>query len=347
MRNVHIDFAHRTFIWDSEANEKAHVHCVIIGFSETDVPHKFIYEDTEKREVSRINPYLFDSPDVIITGTNTPICPVKRLTAGNKPSDGGNLILSEDEARQIIETDPETQLYIRRYVGSRDFINKDENRYCLWLRDVNTKIYRNNKAVMRRLEAVGKMRRESTAKPTRQAAETPYLFFSAPQKKDVKYLAIPEVSSQRRRYIPMGFLPEGWIASNKLLIVENADRYDFGVLTSNVHMAWVRCVTGRLKSDYQYSGAIDYNTFPWPTPTEEQKNRITQTAQGILNARALYPDSSLADLYDPLTMPPELRKAHTANDVAVMKAYGFSTKMSESDCVGRLMCMYQKLMEAK
>ncbi len=191
------------------------------------------------------------------------------------------------------------------------------------------------------------MRRESTAKPTRQAAETPYLFFSAPQKKDVRYLAIPEVSSQRRRYIPMGFLPEGWIASNKLLIVENADCYDFGVLTSNVHMAWVRCVTGRLKSDYQYSGAIDYNTFPWPTPTEDQKNRISQTAQGILDARALYPDSSLADLYDPLTMPPELRKAHTRNDIAVMQAYGFSTKMSESDCVGELMRMYQKLTVAK
>ncbi|WP_330654829.1 type IIL restriction-modification enzyme MmeI [Chordicoccus furentiruminis] len=238
-------------------------------------------------------------------------------------------------------------LPVLQYVGSRDFINNDEKRYCLWLRDVNPRYYRQNKEVKRRLEAVSKMRRESTAKPTRQAAETPYLFFSAPQKKDVRYLAIPEVSSQRRRYIPMGFLPEGWIASNKLLIVENADCYDFGVLTSNVHMAWVRCVTGRLKSDYQYSGAIDYNTFPWPTPTEDQKNRISQTAQGILDARALYPDSSLADLYDPLTMPPELRKAHTRNDIAVMQAYGFSTKMSESDCVGELMRMYQKLTAAE
>ena len=347
LRKVHIDFAHRTFIWDSEANDKAHVHCVIIGFSETEVQNRYIYEDGEKRNVSRVNPYLFDAPDVIITGTSSPICSVKRLTAGNKPSDGGNLILNEDDAQQIIKSDPQAASYVRRYVGSRDFINNDEKRYCLWLRDVNPKYYRQNKEVKRRLEAVSKMRRESTAKPTRQAAETPYLFFSAPQKKDVRYLAIPEVSSQRRRYIPMGFLPEGWIASNKLLIVENADCYDFGVLTSNVHMAWVRCVTGRLKSDYQYSGAIDYNTFPWPTPTEDQKNRISQTAQGILDARALYPDSSLADLYDPLTMPPELRKAHTRNDIAVMQAYGFSTKMSESDCVGELMRMYQKLTVAK
>ena len=189
------------------------------------------------------------------------------------------------------------------------------------------------------------MRLASSAAPTRALAEKPYLFFSTPQT-DSNYLCIPEVSSERRRYIPIGFMDKSVIASNKLLIVPDATLYHFGILTSNVHMGWVRAVAGRMKSDYQYSGATVYNNFPWPTPTDEQRAKIEQTAQAILDARALYPDCSLADLYDEVTMPPELRKAHQANDKAVMLSYGFDIKTTtETTCVAELMKLYQKLTE--
>lgn len=233
---------------------------------------------------------------------------------------------------------------IKRYIGARDYINDNEKRYCLWLKDIAPDLYRKNREIMERLERVRKMRMESSAKPTRELADRPYLFFSSTQG-DGDYLCIPEVSSQRRRYIPIGFMSKEVIASNKLLIVPEATVFEFGILTSNVHMAWMRAVCGRMKSDYQYSGATVYNTFPWPNATEAQKQKIEQTAKGILDARALYKESSLADLYDPLTMPVELRRAHTANDKAVMGAYGFSLKMKEEDCVAELMKMYQKLLE--
>ena len=243
----------------------------------------------------------------------------------------------------MISDDPALSPYIRRYIGARDFINNDEIRYCLWLKGVSPTVYRKNQEILKRLDAVRQMRLASSAAPTRALADKPYLFFSTPQT-DSNYLCIPEVSSERRRYIPIGFLDKSVIASNKLLIVPDATLYHFGILTSNVHMAWTRVVCGRLKSDYQYSGAVVYNNFPWPNPTPEQKAKIEQTAQAILDARALYPDASLADLYDELTMPPELRKAHQQNDRAVMAAYGFPVKgLTESDCVAALMKMYQEL----
>jgi hypothetical protein len=268
---------------------------------------------------------------------------IPSLTKGNQPTDGGNLILSEQEKNELLKRDPSLSCCIRRYLGSRDFLhNTQEKRYCLWLKDINAAIYSGNKEIMRRLNAVKDFRSKSSAAPTRKAAEWPYRFFSAPQNNE-NYLVIPRHSSQRRRYIPIGFMSPNVIASDANSIICGANIYHFGVLTSNVHMAWMRVVAGRLKGDYRYSGSVVYNTFPWPTPTEEQKRKIEQSAQGILDARNLYPDNSLADLYDPLTMPPELRKAHIANDRAVMAAYGFSTKMSESECVAELMKMYQKL----
>lgn len=342
---VHIDFAHRTFKWNSEAKEKAAVHCVIIGFSvcPNERP-KYIYTNgILSQAVQNISPYLIDAPDVLVSSRGAALCDVPRMTKGNQPSDGGNLILSQEERDSLIEKDENARLYIRQYVGSKDFINKGEKRYCLWLKGVSPALYRKNAEVMERLEAVKKMRLASSAAPTRALAEKPYLFFSTPQT-DSNYLCIPEVSSERRRYIPIGFLDKSIIASNKLLIVPDATIYHFGVLTSNVHMAWVRTVCGRLKSDYQYSGATVYNNFPWPTPTEQQKAKIEQTAQAILDARALYPDCSLADLYDEVTMPPELRKAHQQNDRAVMQAYGFDVKTTtETSCVARLMKLYQQL----
>ncbi len=345
--HVHIDFAHRTFKWNSEAKEKAAVHCVIIGFSVAEnTQAKYIYTNgVASQPAKNINPYLIDAPDVLITTRSIPICTVPRISYGNKPSDGGNLILSQDERDSLISKDKSLAPYIRRYIASKDFINNDETRYCLWLKGVSPALYRKNAEVMRHLEAVKQMRLASSAAPTRALADKPYLFFSTPQT-DSNYLCIPEVSSERRRYVPIGFMDKSVIASNLVSIVPDATMYHFGVLTSNVHMSWMRTVCGRLKSDYRYSGAIVYNTFPWPAPTDTQKAKIEQTAQAILNARALYPDCSLADLYDETTMPPELRRAHQQNDRAVMQAYGFDVATTtETSCVAELMRMYQKLTE--
>lgn len=348
--HVQIVFAYRTFRWSSEAKEKAAVHCVIIGFcASQSSKEKYIYlNETHRVKAENISPYLVDAPNVLVVSRGAPICDAPRMTKGNQPSDGGNLILSQDERDVMIAKDPSITPYIRRYVGSKDFINNNEVRYCLWLKGVSPAVYRKNAEVMRRLLAVREMRLASSAAPTRALAEKPYLFFSTPQT-DSNYLCIPEVSSERRRYIPIGFMDKSVIASNKLLIVPDATLYHFGVLTSNVHMAWTRTVCGRLKSDYQYSGATVYNNFPWPTPTDAQRAKIERTAQGILDARALYPDCSLADLYDEVAMPPELRKAHRRNDKAVMEAYGFTQDTpeytSEAACVAALMKMYQKLTE--
>ena len=341
--HVHIDFAYRTFIWNSEASDKAHVHCVIIGFSTCHSERKRrIYDGNQVQVASNINPYLIDAPDVIIGTRSKPICDVPTISYGNKPSDGGNLILSEEERKRLLSDDPEMEPYMRRYVGARDFINSDEVRYCLWLKGVSPAAYRKNTEVMRRLQAVKEMRLKSTAAPTRALAERPYLFFSTPQTEN-PYLCIPEVSSGRRKYIPVGFMPNSIIAANTVVIVPDATIYHFGVIDSIVHMAWMRVVCGRLKSDYRYAGSVVYNNFPWPQVTEAQRTKIEQSAQGILDARALYPDSSFADLYDDLTMPYELQKAHRANDAAVLEAYGFPKDATESDIVARLFKMYLEL----
>lgn len=342
--NIHIDFAYRTFCWNSEASLKAHVHCVIIGFSFAKTESKKrLYSSERIQLVDNINAYLVSAPNVIIETRGTPVCNVPRITKGNYPTDGGNLILSETERMELLKQDSTLEVCIRRYIGAQDFINNNVTRYCLWLKNISPSIYRKNPEIMRRLQAVREMRLQSTAAPTRAMAEKPYLFFSTPQT-DNNYLCIPEVSSERRRYIPIGFMDKSIIASNTVLIVPDATLYHFGVLTSNVHNAWMRVVAGRLKSDYRYSGAIVYNNFPWCELTDEQKAKIEQTAQAILDARALYPDCSLADLYDEVTMPPELRKAHQANDKAVMQAYGFWGKIkTESECVAELMKMYQEL----
>ena len=340
---VHIDFAYRTFRWDSEATAKAHVHCVIIGFStaHNTVP-KQIYTHERVQIAENINPYLIDGPTVFVTSRSKPICNVPPMFLGNKPSDGGNLILSAEERGEILSREPQLEKYIYPYTGAVEFINKKE-RYCFWLKDASPSDLRSSKELKTRLEAVRAMREESSAAPTREKANTPHLFFFISQP-TTNYLLVPSTSSENRRYVPIGFLPPETIASNAATIVPNATLFHFGVLTSNVHMAWMRAICGRLKSDYRYSGAVVYNNFPWPTPNEEQKARIEQSAQAILNARALYPDCSFADLYDEVTMPPELRKAHQQNDKAVMQAYGFWSKLNtEIECVAELMKMYQEL----
>ena len=342
--DIEINFAYRSFVWNSEARDKAHVHVVIVGFSPAAIAlrEKVIFDNEVKLKVNHINCYLLPTRDIFLKKRTKPLNTSLSAKRGSQPTDGGNLILSEGEADRLIKKYPEFKVYVRPYLMGQDFI-KNISRYCLWFDDVDPDILRKYPEIRQRLEAVHFFRSSSKKAATRAKAETPYLFDEIKDCKD-DYIAIPVVSSQKRRYIPMGYLSPNVISGNKLFEIEHASLYDFGILESNVHMAWVRAIAGRLKSDYSYSNTLVLNNFPWPTPTEEQKKKIAETAQGILDARALYPSSSLADLYDELTMPVELRKAHQANDKAVMAAYGLSIKgTTESDAVAKLFDMYEKL----
>lgn len=346
---IHIDFAYQTFRWDSEASAKAHVHCVIVGFSvAVNTNSKKLFIGDKLHLSNNINAYLMDAPNVFIESRNTPLNGVLSMSSGGKPVEGGYYIFTDDEKNAFLKKEPSAQTYFRKFVGSDDFIN-GYTRWCLWLHDVSPSDIRKLPECMKRVNSVHDYRLESKKAATRAAAETPMSFMEI--KRPVgKFLIVPEVSSQRRKYVPLGFSDKEMICSNKVRFVSNATMYHFGILTSNVHMAWMRAVCGRLKSDYSYSINVVYNNFPWPTPTEQQKAKIEQTAKAILDARALYPDSSLADLYDDLTMPPELRKAHQANDRAVMDAYGFikgtAARTSESACVAELMKLYQQKVSA-
>ena len=339
---LHIDFAHRTFRWDSEASLKAQVHCVIIGFSIASNPQsKQLYSDGRAQIVKNINPYLMEAPDVFVESRKKPLCNVPDITKGCQPTDGGNLIIEDADLAEFLAKEPKAAPYIKKLVGAREFIN-NQNRWCLWLVGVSPAELRKMPLVMERIEKVREMRLNSTDAGTRRLADTPTVFRETYNPKS--FIIIPSVSSENRRYVPLGFAGEETISTNLNLIIPDATLYHFGVLTSNVHMAWMRAVAGRLKSDYRYSKDIVYNNFPWPAPTDAQKIKIEQTAQAILDARALYPDCSLADLYDEVTMPPELRKAHQQNDKAVMQAYGFWGKLNtETECVAELMKMYQEL----
>lgn len=344
-KSVKIEFAYRTFVWTSEAKDKAAVHCVIVGFTcGADNKKKLLFEAGRGKEVNHINGYLFDAPNVFIQSRGKTLTKgLPEMSKGSQPTDGGHLLLTEEEQQQLVSTYPASSQFVKRFVGSRDLIN-NETRYCIWLKNVSPATYRSIPPVMERLKLVAESRSKSPTASVRRDAETPMLFTQIRQP-ETNYLAVPEVSSQNRKYIPISFLSPDIIGSNKLYLIPDADLYMFGVMTSNVHMAWMRVVCGRLKSDYSYSPAV-YNNFPWPTPTDAQQAKIEQTAQAILDARALYPDCSLADLYDEVAMPPELRKAHQQNDRAVMQAYGFDIKTTtETTCVAELMKMYQALTE--
>ena len=344
-QGVHIDFAHRTFRWDSEADIKAHVHCVIVGFSKgKEIPEKIIYDNGMTINVKNINGYLVDAPNVTVVRNGKQICGAPDMTKGAQLIDGGGFMLnSEEEKDEFIRRYPEATPYVYRYYNAQDFLSNAPAKYCLYLKHCSPQLMKNCKGIYEKIQAVYEYRATSSAKTTQVLKDTPSQFFQS-QVPENQSIVIPVVSSEKRRYVPMCFMPTGNVYTNALFYVDNADLYLFGILTSNVHMAWTRVVCGRLKSDYRYSNDIVYNNFPFPTPTEEQKARIEATAQAILDARAKYPDCSLADLYDEVTMPPELRKAHQDNDRAVMQAYGFTPgKTSESECVARLFEMYQAL----
>lgn len=346
---IHIDFAYRTFKWNSEAKNKAAVHCVIIGFSTSDNPqNKVIYDDKTKIIAKQINPYLIDGDLIFIDSRTKPICRVSPMVYGSKPTDGGYLFLTLQEKNELIKTYPDAKLMIRQVYGASEFINNKE-RYCLWLVGQNPSTLRRIPPIISRIQLVKEFRQNSPKKQTQDSAGRA-MEFQEIRHNDNDYLLVPSVSSENRRYIPIGFIEGEVVSTNANLIIPNATLYDFGILTSNVHMAWMRTVAGRLKSDYRYSAKIVYNNFPWSDVTEAQKDKISKTAQAILDARALYIDSSLADLYDELTMPVELRRAHQANDKAVMEAYGMTkivdgkkTWLTESETVARLFEMYEEI----
>ena len=366
---IHFDFAYRTFRWDSEADIKAHVHCVIIGFSSSISPAldagkslssasgvrpKRIYiSDLQSIPATNINGYLMDGENVWIESRNKPLCDVPEIGIGNKPIDGGFYLFSEEEMREFIAREPKSAAYFRPWYGAEEFIN-NKKRFCLWLGECSPAELRAMPLCYERVMNVREYRLKSPSAGTIKLADNP-THFHVENMPDGNYLLVPRVSSERRRYIPMGYMSPDMLSSDAVQIIPNASLYHFGILTSNVHMAWTRVTCGRLKSDYRYSKDIVYNNFPWPgfssvSPeshsgiSPEHVARIEATAQAILDARAKYPDCSLADLYDEVTMPPELRRAHQDNDRAVMQAYGFVPgKTSESECVARLFEMYQEL----
>ncbi len=341
---IHIDFAYRTFKWENETTDKknmAAVHCVIIGFSyESTDKEKLIFSDGKKPvKAKNISPYLIDSPTVWIESRMKPICDVPYMTTGNRPADGGHLIIEEEEYDDFVKKEPNALKYIKKLTGSEEYIN-NKKRYCLWLVGASPSEIRNMKEVYKRVQLCREDRLNGA--PDRQKlADTPTLFREL--KNPEKYIIVPSVSSEKRHYIPIGFLDDNTIPTNLVLIIPDAHLYLFGILTSNVHNAWMRVVCGRLKSDYRYSKDIVYNNFPWCQPTDKQRTRIEKTAQAILDARANYPDSSPADLYDETLMPVELRKAHHENDRAVMAAYGFDPEMNESKIVAELFKLYKTL----
>ncbi|MBQ9941156.1 MAG: class I SAM-dependent DNA methyltransferase [Clostridia bacterium] len=337
-----INFAHTSFKWSNETNEKsATVYVVIIGISYVKTK-RYLFNDNRFREVSNINAYLIDAPNVIVSSRSKPLCSVPGMMSGGKPVEGGHLIFSDEEKEAFVKKEPNSEKYFKRFTSGETFIY-NTMKWCLWLLDASPRDINMMPEVKKRIQLVREFRLESKKEATRKGADFPHRFMEIKQP-DSDYLIIPLTTSKNRKYVPVGYLSKDIIANNGASFVPNASLYHFGVITSNVHMAWMRTVCGYFGPSYRYSNNIVYNNFPWPTPSAEQKAKIEKTAQAILDARALYPDCSLADLYDELTMPPELRRAHQENDRAVMQAYGFDIKTTtESSCVAELMKMYQKL----
>jgi len=339
--NTIINFAYRTFKWSNEStSKKAAVHCVIVGFSNyKNNKEKKIFDFNKFKKAKNINPYLVNAPNILITRRGIPICDIPVMTIGNRPTDNGNLLLSEKEKNELVNENELIHKYIKPFMGGNEFIN-GEKRWCLWFVNASPTELRKYKSIMKRIEKVREFRLNSTSKSTIKCANTPTLFQGIRQPNS-SYLFIPQLSSERRIYIPIGFVDKSIISSDPNLIVENATLYHFGILTSSVHMAWMRAVAGRLEMRYRYSKEIVYNNFIWPNSTEKQKEKIEKLAQGVLDARKLYPDSTLADLYDPNTMPRELVTAHNKLDHAVKEAYGTKGFETEEETVASLMKLYK------
>lgn len=350
--SIHIDFAYKTFIWNNEAKKnQAKVHCIIVGFSgiAVNVPKKLYSDNNIYKLCNHISPYLTDTPTLFIESRSKPLCDVPSMRFGSMPRDDGGFVLTAEEKAELIKSEPLSEKWIKPYIGATEFLNNKE-RYCLWLVGAEPSEIIKCPTVKKRVEHVRDARLASKAEGTRKFAATPTLFCQIAQP-DTNYIIVPKTSSGKRRYIPLGFMDKDTIASDLVFLIPNAGLYEFGILMSNIHNSWMRLVAGRLKSDFRYAKDIVYNNFPWCNPTPEQKSKIEETAQGILDTRKLFPNSTLAKLYDDTFMPPELRKAHQLNDKAVMEAYGITKDMeayrSESACVALLMEMYKELTQDK
>ena len=338
-----INFAHQTFKWNNDSINKAAVHCVIIGFSAVPRAKKMLFSNGVAKEVANISPYLVEGGNVYVTAQKNALCDVPRMNFGNQPRDGGHFVIDAEERADILHREPALEKWLHPYIGAEEFI-KGKERWCLWLKNASPMEIMNSKILRNKVEAVRQMRLESKAKTTQGYAKVPHLFAQITQPDDLDYMIVPSVSSEKRRYVPIGFMKADTIASNAVQIVPGSTLYHFGILTSNVHMAWMRTVCGRLEMRYRYSKELVYNTFPWPQPTDAQKAKIEQTAQAILDVRAKYANCNLASLYDDATMPADLRTAHQKNDRAVWEAYGKRWAISSAnECVAELMKMYQEL----
>ena len=345
---IGIDFAYRTFKWGNDSKNEAQVHVVIVGFSQTakNNTDKWIVDESGlRKDVNNINPYLVDAPNVFIYSRSTPISDVPQMGIGNKPICGGNYLFSKEEKEEFVKLEPQSEKWFRPWLGAKEFIN-GIHKYCLWLGDCSPAELRKMPKAMQRVEAVRQSRLASKCPGTRRIADTPRRFH-VENMPETNYIVVPEASSERRKYVPIGFMSPNVLSSNLVRVIPEATLYHFGVLTSSVHNSWMRIVAGRLKSDYRYSANIVYNNFIWIETTEAQKAQIEKLAQVVLDARELYPDSSLADLYDPLAMPPELIKAHQALDRAVLKLYGLAANSSEEEIVLHLMKLYEALSKSK
>lgn len=339
---VHIHFAHRTFAWDSEGRGTAAVHVVIIGFAMDDAERKRLFDyrdingEPEPRQANHISPYLIDAPEVVVGSRNQPLGDVPPLWFGNMPLDGGNLLLSPEEKDELLAIEPQAQKWLKPVLGAQEFINKQE-RWCLWMVGISPTELRSMPAVMKRVAAVKQFRLASRAASTRVHAERPAEFRDT--RTPDNYILVPKTSSERREYIPMGFFDKDVISTDLNFMIPNAGKFEFGVLESRLHMAWMRTIAGRLESRYRYSAKLVYNNFPWPEVADSQREKVEQSAQAVLDAREQFPESSLADLYDPLTMPAVLRKAHRALDKAVEQCY--RSKPFKDDA-GRLQLLFER-----
>lgn len=340
---MHINFAYRTFVWDSEATEKAHVYCVIVGFGPGVNHGGPIFEGDKVTQATNINGYLLNGPNVFIQSRIAPLCDIPKMGIGNLPIDGGNYLFTKDEKDTFLKIEPNAAPYFRRWFGSEEFIN-GKARYCLWLGDCSAATLGKLPECMKRVEQVRAFRLASNRAATRKLADTPKRFHFENMPKGSSIL-VPKVSSERREYVPMGFMDPSCLCSDLVFLIPEATIYHFGILTSSAHMAWMRAVAGRLKSDYRYSNKIVYNNFVWPSPSEDQEKKIEATAQAILDARSKEAGATMADLYRTASMPDELRAAHKANDRAVLEAYGLSKDSTEEEIVAHLMKLYSEKVE--
>lgn len=336
---IHIDFAHRTFVWDSQADDVAHVHVIIVGFSSENVSSKLLFEGNSRREVDNINGYLAPAPDAFVERRAKPLCDVMEMVAGGKPTDGGFLLLTQEERDELVSKEPKAERWIRPFSMGAEFINGIP-RYCLWLVGAEPSDLKGMPLVAERVRNVREFRSASKKAATRKKADTPWLFDEVRPPKGKSYIAVPKVSSGRRQYVPMGFVTNGMIPGDKLFYIDDAGLYEFGVLESQFHNAWMRLIAGRLKSDYSYSNTIVYNNFIWPDATDDQRITIEDCAKKVLDVRSAHPGQSLADLYDPDFMPADLRTAHRELDTAVEAAYGVDFNGDEEKIVAHLFKLY-------